>query len=129
MRTDYATSADGFDWAWHGTALQPRPGAWDSRGVRVSAVRFGADDLVAYYDGRASAAENYEERTGIAAGTSPAELTAVGAAPVAQSGDGAGGLRYLEIVDLEDGRERIYYELTRADGRHELRTELRAAGL
>ncbi len=127
MRTDYATSPDGFGWTWHGSALQPRPGAWDSRGVRVSSVRFEADRLVAYYDGRASAAENYEERTGIAVGSSPAQLTAVGAAPVAQSGAGAGGLRYLEIVELADGRERMYYELTRADGRHELRTELRSA--
>ncbi len=126
MRTDYASSADGIDWTWHGSALQPRPGAWDSRGVRVSAVRFGTDRLVAYYDGRASAAENYEERTGIAVGDSPAELTAVGQVPVAQSGAGAGGLRYLDVVELGNGRERIYYELTRADGRHELRTELRS---
>jgi hypothetical protein len=127
MRTDYATSADGIDWTWHGTALMPRPGAWDSRGVRVSAVQFGADRLVAYYDGRASAAENYEERTGIAVGISPAALSAVGQAPAAQSAAGAGGLRYLQIVDLPDGRQRLYYELTRADGRHDLRTELRSA--
>ncbi len=125
MRTDYATSPDGIAWTWHGTALQARPGAWDSRGVRVSAVRFETERLVAYYDGRASVAENYEERTGIAIGNSPVDLTAVGLSPVGQSSAGAGGLRYVTIVDMEDGRERIYYELTRADGRHELRTELR----
>ena len=125
MRTDYATSPDGIDWTWHGSALLPRPGAWDSRGVRVSAVQFGTDRLVAYYDGRAIVAENYEERTGIAIGSSPVDLTAVGLSPVGQSSAGAGGLRYVTIVDMEDGRERIYYELTRPDGRHELRTELR----
>jgi hypothetical protein len=127
MRTDYATSPDGIDWTFHGPALSPRPGAWDARGVRVSAVRFGTDGVVAYYDGRASAKENYEERTGIAVGISPAELTAVGSAPLGFSAEGAGGLRYVQIVDLGDGRERMYYELTRADGRHELRTELRFA--
>jgi hypothetical protein len=126
MRTDYATSVDGVGWTWRGAALKPRPGAWDSRGVRVSAVRLGTDRVVAYYDGRASAAENYEERTGVAVGSSPGELTAVGVAPAAQSGAGAGGLRYVNIVDTEDGRERMYYEVTRADGRHELRTEVRA---
>ncbi len=125
MKTDYATSADGIDWTRHGSALVPRPGAWDSRGVRVSAVRFGTDRLVAYYDGRATAAENYEERTGVAVGISPAALTAVGQAPAAQSAEGSGGLRYLQIVDLPDGGHRLYYELTRADGRHDLRTELR----
>jgi hypothetical protein len=122
MVTEYATSADGLEWTWQGTALSPRPGTWDSRGVRVSAVRFTADGVVAYYDGRASAAENYEERTGLATGPDPATLSAVG--PVYGSLYG-GGLRYLNIVDVGDGHERLYYEMTRADGAHDLRTELR----
>ncbi len=126
MATHYATSADGLEWVWHGQALGPRPGEWDSRGVRVSAVRFGAaGEIVAYYDGRATAAENYEERTGVAVGESPAALTAIEAAPIGAPPDGAGGLRYVDIVELGDGRERWYYELTRPDGLHELRTELR----
>ncbi len=123
MATDYACSADGLTWTWQGTALSPRPGQWDGRGVRVSAVRLSPGEVVAYYDGRASAAENYEERTGLATGAEPGVLTAHG--PVAQSPYGAGGLRYLCILDLGDSRERYYYEMTRADGAHELRTELR----
>jgi hypothetical protein len=52
--------------------------------------------------------------------------TAGVAAGIAGPGsDGPRGLRYLDIVDLGDGHERWYYELTRADGAHELRTELR----
>ena len=54
MTTEYATSADGLDWTWHGTALAGRPGQWDSRGTRVSAVRFSDLSVTAYYDGRAS---------------------------------------------------------------------------
>jgi hypothetical protein len=129
MTTDYATSSDGVDWTWHGHALTPRPGEWDARGARVSAVRFTPGEVVAYYDGRASAAENYEERTGIAIGASPDTLTAIGTAPVGAPPDGRLGLRYLDIVELGAGRERWYYELTRPDGAHELVTELRSPGL
>jgi hypothetical protein len=125
MVTEYATSPDGLAWTWHGVALGRRCGEWDARGVRVSSVRFTPRGVLAYYDGRATAAENYEERTGLAAGPAPAVLAAVGREPAAQSAEGAGGLRYVSIVDLGDGRERLYYELTRADGSHELRTELR----
>jgi sucrose-6-phosphate hydrolase SacC (GH32 family) len=124
MTTDYATSQDGVSWTWHGHALQPRAGQWDSRGVRVSTVQFTAGGVTAFYDGRASEQENYEERTGLATGTAPGSLTAAGTDPVAQGPDGS-GLRYLDIVSLGDGHERWYYELTRPDGLHELRTELR----
>ncbi|HEX4659319.1 MAG TPA: hypothetical protein VH307_18165 [Streptosporangiaceae bacterium] len=132
MATEYACSADGLTWTWLGTALGPRPGEWDSRGVRVTAVRLSPGEVVAYYDGRASAAENFEERTGLATGAGPSALAAHG--PIAQSPYGAGGLRYLTILprdprgaggDLGDSRERYYYEMTRTDGAHELRTELR----
>jgi hypothetical protein len=128
MTTEYATSADGLDWTWHGTALAGRPGEWDSRGTRVSAVRFDDVSVTAYYDGRASAVENYEERTGVAAGADPAALTATsspGAGPAASSPYHGGGLRYLDLLDLPDGRTRLYYEMTQPDGSHALVTELR----
>jgi hypothetical protein len=129
MVTSYATSQDGLDWTWHGTALAGRPGAWDSRGTRVTSVcRSADDDITAFYDGRASAAENFEERTGVATGTDPSALAAVpvgGSGPAAESSHGGGGLRYLEVLPLPGGQHRLYYELTRADGAHELRTELR----
>jgi hypothetical protein len=129
MTTEYATSADGLDWIWHGTALSGRSGRWDARGTRVSAVCY-ADDaagatIAAFYDGRASAAENFEERTGIATGTEPAALAAVGTAAAAESPYAGRGLRYLDVLPLGEGRHRLYYEVTRPDGAHELRTELR----
>jgi hypothetical protein len=130
MSTWYATSFDGVDWKWAGVALAGRPDRWDARGVRVSAVWPAADGngVQASYDGRATAAENWEERTGLAhaamAETGLFEpLVANGAAPLG-SPYPPGGLRYLSVVPLPTGRYRVYYEVTRPDGAHELRTEL-----
>jgi hypothetical protein len=125
MVTEYATSDDGLDWIWHGTALSGRSGLWDARGARVSAVCYAGATIAAFYDGRASAVENFEERTGIATGTEPAALAAIGSTAAAESPYAGRGLRYLDILPLSDGRHRLYYEMTRPDGAHELRTELR----
>jgi hypothetical protein len=125
MTTEYATSPDGLAWTWHGTALSGTPGRWDSRGARVTTVCLGDGAVTAFYDGRASAAENYEERTGVAAGTDPAALTPLGDGPLASSPYHGGGLRYLDILPLPRGGTRLYYEMTRADGSHALLTEVR----
>jgi hypothetical protein len=124
MVTDYATSTDGLEWTWHGTALTGRPGHWDARGTRVSSVCFTGSTIVAYYDGRASAGENYEERTGVATGTEPTALVPLGTGPLAESPYTTRCLRYVTILPLPDGRHRLYYEMARPDGAHELRTEV-----
>jgi hypothetical protein len=123
--TEYATSTDGLEWTWQGTALAGRPGYWDSRGTRVTAVVPDGEAVVAFYDGRASAAQNYEERTGVAAGAGPTSLLALGADPAAESPYAGRGLRYLDVLALPGGGRRLYYEMARPDGAHELRTELR----
>ncbi|MEV6305250.1 hypothetical protein AB0M02_37960 [Actinoplanes sp. NPDC051861] len=128
MTTEYATSPDGVDWTWQGTALAGRPGEWDARGVRVSSVRVEGDSITASYDGRATAGENWEERTGVARGVrlpggSFGPLTAEDREPVG-SPHKPNGLRYLSLAALPDGRQRLYYEATREDGAHDLRSEL-----
>ncbi len=128
MTTDYATSPDGVRWTWHGTVLAGRDSEWDSRGVRVSAVLPVGDTVEAAYDGRATAEQNWEELTGLATGSLGPDglfgrLEALDGAPV-RSPFGGGGVRYLSVVPLPDGSSRIYYEVTRPDGAHELRTEL-----
>jgi hypothetical protein len=128
MTTDYATSSDGVRWSWHGPVLSGRDGQWDARGVRVSAVLPAGDTIEAAYDGRATAEQNWEELTGLATGALGPDglfgpLTALAGDPV-RSPFGGGGVRYLSVVPLPDGSTRIYYEVTRPDGAHELRTEL-----
>jgi hypothetical protein len=131
MTTEHYTSADGLAWAWQGTALRADAGRWDSRGVRISSVVDLGDRLVATYDGRASAAENWEERTGVAVDDeSFGRFRPVSDEPAVQAPDPAragAGLRYLDVVALPGGSYRLFYEVTRADGAHELRTETVAA--
>jgi hypothetical protein len=124
MRTEHATSDDGISWTWHGTALAGRDGRWDARGVRVSAVRLDGPHPVAWYDGRATAEQNWEEQTGLATVHAPGRLEAAGDAPAGVSPYGLGGLRYVTFVTLDDGSIRFYVEVTRPDGAHDLRTVL-----
>ncbi len=122
MYTRYATSGDGLDWEFHGTALGPRPGEWDQRGARVASVLRDGTQWAAYYDGRATKDENGEEQTGLATGLEPGLLRA-GPGPIAVSAQGSGSFRYVCAVPVPDGSLRLYYETTRLDGAHDLRTE------
>lgn len=109
MTSHRAVSDDGLRWTFTGDVLRPTPGTWDARGARVTAA-YG-DAL--FYDGRASAAENFRERTGLAAGDPPA--------PVAGPTPAGRGLRYLDVVATPRG-VRLFWEASRPDGSHDLRT-------
>ena len=114
MTTAFATSEDGRAWRSHGTVLVGRPGRWDARGARVTAV---LSDGRASYDGRAHKDQNFRECTGLARRQPSGRLIACGLEPIAD-------VRYLEVVPLPAGGHRLYYEAARTDGSHELRTEL-----
>jgi hypothetical protein len=118
MSTWYATSDDGLAWTMVAEALRPVAGTWCARGVRVSDVVRTNGHWWALFDGRRSAAENWQERTGLAVGDRPDRLAVV-AGPVPQQVGTA--LRYASVVELGD-RWRIYFEASAPDGSHELRT-------
>jgi hypothetical protein len=114
MSSAYATSDDGLAWTWHGTVLAPRPGTWDARGARLTAI---LRDGRAAYDGRATKEENWFEKTGLAERRPDGRFEQIGDEPVYDA-------RYLEVLELPGGGYRIYYEARLEDESHELRTEL-----
>jgi sucrose-6-phosphate hydrolase SacC (GH32 family) len=124
MTTEHATSPDGVAWTWQGTALAGTPGTWDARGVRFATVVLDGPRAWALYDGRATAEENFEERTGLAVQAADGRFTAADDGPLLQSPHPPHGLRYADVVAVPGGGARWFYEATRPDGAHELRTVL-----
>jgi hypothetical protein len=99
------------------TVMAPEPGTWYSRGTRITAVV----GEYAYFDGRASAEQNFEEQTGIARWNGSRYVPEAGPA---SSPYGGGALRYVSAILLPGGGLRLYYESATRYGSHELRTEL-----
>jgi hypothetical protein len=97
--------------------MTPKANTWYSRGTRITAIV----GEYAYFDGRASASQNFEERTGIARWNGSSYIPIAG--PVS-SPLGGGALRYVSVITIPDGRLRLYYESATTYGSHELRTEL-----
>src|SRR4029450_3368895 len=113
MTTAYAISDDGLTWNWHGTVLAGRPGAWDARGARVTAV---LPDGRAAHDGRGSAAENFPDATRLAAPAARGRPSPPGGQWRAGDGGPLAAVRYLDVLPLPGGGHRLYYEAPLPDG-------------
>lgn len=125
MATRLLYSDDGLEWTDQGEVLAGRPGEWDARGARVTAVlphQEGAP-LTVLYDGRPDAASNWYETTGVATWDGR-RLVALDGPPI-RSPYGDGAWRYASAVALPDGRTRFYVEAARPDGAHDLVTLVR----
>jgi len=123
MSTRHLVSSDGLEWHDTGEVLAGSPGTWDARGARVTAVLSTAP-LVVLYDGRADAAANWHETTGVARWDGTRLVADPTVEPIA-SPHSDGAFRYGCVVPLPDGRTRFYLESARADGAHDLVTCVR----
>jgi len=119
MTTRRLTSDDGLSWTDRGEVLAGRPGRWDARGARVTAV-LATDPVTVLYDGRADAASNWHETTGLARWDG-SRLVPVDDVRI-NSPHSDGAWRYAVAVPLADGRVRFYTEAARPDGAHDLVT-------
>jgi hypothetical protein len=118
--TGLATSLDGKEFAWHGAVLDVGEG-WDRYQARLNSVVPVLGGYVGFYDGSASHHENYEERCGIAVSSDLYRWRRISVAkPWVVSSQGTGSVRYVDAMLLDDTWW-IYYEMSRADGAHELR--------
>jgi len=124
MTSHYFTSDDGLTWDEVGAALTPTAGTWNARGTRIASVVSEGGQWIAFYDGRASADENWHERTGYALGRTPERFTA--AAGPTPAGHTARYVSVATVPGIAGGLLgagcRVYWEASRADGSHDLRT-------
>ena len=132
-RTGAAISGDGRTFQWIGDvspvtsnprAADPGP-RWDAYCQRIGALApLESGGYLAFYDGSASVAENYEEKTGMAVTFDLKTFYSLSPGGASLfSPDGTGSLRYVDVLSV--GHELFYYyEIARPDGSHELRVSV-----
>ncbi len=119
--TGLATSGDLDEWHWQGIVFKPEASGWDRYCRRIDSVLPEQGQFLAFYDGSASHAENYEEKTGLAVSADLRQWhTLAPDTPKFTSKDGSGCLRYVE-AQVREGHAHLFFEVARPDGAHELR--------
>ena len=126
--TCLAVSDDGVRYRWLGESLGVGSG-WDRHQARLSGVVRAGSAWLGFYDGAASAAEDTEERLGLACSGDLRRWERLSVdRPWLVSPHASGSLRYVDVLE-RDGTWWLYYEVARADGSHELRlSRVPAAG-
>ncbi len=120
--TALATSTDLDNWDWQGVILKPEGDtAWDKYCRRINSVLPLNGKYYAFYDGSEGHHQNYEERTGLAVSTDLKDWTILSPEePCITSPHATGSLRYIDAQPHGDDIL-LMYELTRANGSHEMR--------
>jgi hypothetical protein len=119
--TGLAISRNLEQWAWQGIVFTPAGQGWDRYCRRINSIVPQQGRFFAFYDGSASHAENYEEKTGMAVSSDLRQwqsLTPAG--PRFTSAHVTGSLRYMD-AQITGGQALLFYEFARADGAHDLR--------
>ena len=143
--TGLATSRDLDKWEWQGVVLKPDATGWDKYCRRINSIIPVGDDVrslqsnsgahqslptsaatggtrwLAFYDGSASEAENYEERCALAASENLRDWRSVSpAGPFVTSPFASGSARYFD-AKFANGQSHLFYEFARQDGAHDMR--------
>lgn len=130
FNTKYAKSVTGIatrlqgssHWEWRDFVLTPDENStWDANTRRINSVIALTDVYLAFYDGKDSFENNYEEQTGIAVSHNLQSwdvLTPI--EPIISSDAPAGSLRYVDYRVM-NGKLDVIYESSRPDGSHDMR--------
>lgn len=120
LPTGLATSLDGHRFAWQGIVL-PVGRAWDARMARLTCTVPLEHGHLAFYDGRATPEQNFEEHLGLAYSHDLVRwLRLTPDEPWGRSPHAGGALRYLDAA-MEPDALHVVYEYARPDGSHEMR--------
>lgn len=119
--TGLAISRDLDNWEWQGVVLKPDATGWDKYCRRINSVVRVGDRWLAFYDGSASEAENYEERCALAVSTNLLDWRSVSpSGPFVTSPFASGSARYFD-AKFANGQWHLFYEFARPDGAHDMR--------
>ena len=119
--TGLAISRDLDKWDWQGVIFRPGPAGWDRYCRRINSVIPMQGKYLAFYDGSAGHAENYEEITGLAMSSNLRRWTSLTpSGPRFTSPHASTSLRYLD-AQVTGTEGCLFYEFARADGAHDLR--------